>query len=77
VDLGTARGWNVWQLENGDWAWSIWDAASVLSRSGVEATEATAEAAATQALEFLSGEARAAGQSRRELPVCEDPHAVA
>lgn len=69
MELGTARGWNVWQLENGDWAWSVWEAASVLPRFGVQATEAEAEAAATQALESLSTEARAANQSRRELPV--------
>jgi hypothetical protein len=67
VDLGTARGWNVWQLENGDWAWSAWYAASLGPRSGIEATEAKAQEAATRALDSLASEARAAAQARREL----------
>ena len=44
VEVGIARGWNVWQLENGEWAWTGWAGESLgLARSGVEETEAKAQ----------------------------------
>jgi hypothetical protein len=74
VDVGDARGWNVWQLENGDWAWNAWIAAILgLPRSGVEATEAEAQQGAQQEIERMLSEARAAAQPRRELPMRDDP----
>lgn len=69
VDVGHASGWNVWPLENGDWAWSAWVAVNGgLPRSGVEATEAEAEEAAQRALQGMLSDTRAAEQSRRTLP---------
>jgi hypothetical protein len=73
VDVGDARGRNVWPLENADWAWSAWIAANLgLLRSGIEATEAEAERAAQQEIERMLSEARAAALPRRELPVRDD-----
>jgi hypothetical protein len=66
VDLGVARGWDVRELENGDWAWNAWGRSR--SGSGVEATEAAAERAAQQELEEIAAEERAAAQQERELP---------
>lgn len=74
VDVGYASGWNVWPLENGDWAWSAWVAVNGgLPRSGTEATEAEAQEAAQRALEGMLSDAGAAEQSRRELPLPHDP----
>jgi hypothetical protein len=68
VDLGDANGWDVWPLENGDWAWSVWVASNGgLRRSGTEASELEAEAAAQRELELMVSDATAAAQSRREL----------
>jgi hypothetical protein len=73
VDVGDARGWNVWPLENGDWAWNAWIAANCgLPRSGIAATEAEAQEAAQQEIERKVSEARVAAQPRRELPVRDD-----
>jgi hypothetical protein len=73
VDVGDARGWNVWPLENGDWAWRAWIAVNLgLPRSGIEATEAEAQETAQRQLEGMISEARAAAQSRRELPLRDD-----
>ncbi len=73
MDVGEASGWNVWPLENGDWAWSAWVASNGgLPRSGIEATEAGAQNAAQRELERMVSEARTAAQLRRELPVHDD-----
>jgi hypothetical protein len=70
MDVGEASGWNVWPLEEGDWAWSAWVASNPgLRRSGIEATEPEAENAAQREIELIVSEARAAAQSRRELSV--------
>ena len=70
MDVGIARGWNVWQLENGDWAWSALAAENLgLPRSGVEATEAEAQGAARRELEVIVSEARPAARQRRRLTV--------
>jgi hypothetical protein len=69
MDVGYASGWNVWPLENGEWAWSAWVAVNGgLPRSGIEATEAEAQEAAQRALEGMLSDAQASEQSRRELP---------
>jgi hypothetical protein len=70
VDIGEARGWNVWPLEAGDWAWAAWTAND--RRSGIASTEAEAEGAAQQELQGLVADAAAAEMSRRELPVSDD-----
>ena len=63
----------MWPLENGDWAWNAWTAASLgLPRSGIATTEVAAERAAQQEIERMLSEARAAAQTRRELPVRDD-----
>jgi len=73
MDLGIARGWDVWQLESGDWAWRVWAAECLgLPRSGVEVTEAQAQEAARRELEVIIFEARAAAQERRRLTVRDD-----
>jgi hypothetical protein len=73
VDVGDARGWNVWLLDNGDWAWTAWIAANLgLPRSGIEATEAEAQQAAQREIKRMLSEAIAASQPRRELPVRDD-----
>lgn len=70
VDAGDARGWNVWPLENGEWAWNAWIASNLgTPQSGIEATEHQAEEAAQRALEHNLSEARAAAQHRRQLPL--------
>ncbi len=71
IDLGEARGWNVWPLEGGEWAWTAWIAANGLL-AGIERTEAEAESAAQRKLEGLVSDARAAAPSRRELGVSND-----
>jgi hypothetical protein len=63
VDVGDANGWNVWPLENGDWAWNVWIAAGQ-SRSGAEATESEAQKTAQRELELMISEARAAAARR-------------
>jgi hypothetical protein len=63
VDLGVARGWDVRELENGDWAWSAWG--SSRSGSGVEETAAAAEGAAQQELEEIAAEERRSLRRRR------------
>jgi hypothetical protein len=64
----------VWPLDNGDWAWSAWASSNGgLPRSGIETTEARAQAAAQGALELMLSEANAAAQGRRELPAQDDP----
>lgn len=69
VDVAYASGWNVWPLQDGEWAWSAWVAVNAgLPRSGIEATEAEAQDAAQRALEAMLSDAQAADQSRRELP---------
>jgi hypothetical protein len=73
VDVGDARGWNVWPLESGDWVWSAWIAANLgLLRSGIEATEAEAQRTAQEEIERMLSEAGAAAPSRRELPARDD-----
>jgi hypothetical protein len=73
VDVGDVRGWNVCPLENGDWAWTAWTAASLgVPRSGIEPNEADAARAAQQEIERMLSEARAAALTRRELPVRDD-----
>jgi hypothetical protein len=73
VDVGLASGWRVWPLENGEWAWSAWVAVNGgLPRSGIAATETEAQEAAQRALEGMLSDARAAEQSRRELPASHD-----
>jgi hypothetical protein len=73
VDGGGARGWNVWPLERGEWAWTAWIAANgSLTLTGIEPTEAEAESAAQRGLEGLASDAMAAAQSRREVPVSND-----
>lgn len=73
VDVGDARGWNVWPLEHGAWAWNAWIAANLgLPRSGIEATEAEAEKAAQRELEHMLSDASAAAQARRDLSVHDD-----
>lgn len=73
VEVGDTRGWNVWPLENGDWAWNAWLASNLAMRqSGIEATEREAEEAAQRELEDMLSEARAAAQRRRELSVPDD-----
>jgi hypothetical protein len=73
VDIGHASGWNLWPLENGDWAWRAWVSSNGgLPRSGIEATEAKAQAAAQGELELMLSEANGAAQQRRELPVQDD-----
>jgi hypothetical protein len=70
VDIGNASGWNVWPLENGDWAWRAWIAANGgVPHSGVEASESEAQEAAQRALEYMLSDASAADQDRRELGV--------
>jgi hypothetical protein len=70
MDVGEARGWNVWPLESGEWAWSAWIAANgTLTLTGIEPTDAEAESAAQRGLEGMASDAMAAAQSRRELPV--------
>jgi hypothetical protein len=71
MDVGEANGWNVWPLESGDWAWSVWVATGP-RRSGVEATEFEAQKAVQRELELMLSDARAAAQSRRELTVEDD-----
>ncbi|MGH2855983.1 MAG: hypothetical protein ACRDMJ_00705 [Solirubrobacteraceae bacterium] len=66
MDVGQASGWNVWRLENGDWAWRAWNGSVGLPRSGVETTAALAQEAAQQALDELGAEDRA--MPSRELP---------
>jgi hypothetical protein len=69
VDAGHASGWNVWPVDNDEWAWSAWVAVNGgLPRSGIEATEAEAQEAAHRALEAMLSDAAAAEQLRRELP---------
>jgi hypothetical protein len=73
VDVGIARGWNVWPLENGDWAWNAWVSSNGgLPSSGTAATEAEAHQAAQRELERMLSDAAAGQQQRRELPVRED-----
>jgi hypothetical protein len=68
VDMGSASGWNVWPLENGEWAWRTWIAANGgMPRSGIEASEFEAQDAAQRALEYMLSDASAAAQDRREL----------
>lgn len=66
MDVGVAQGWNVWPLDNGDWAWNAWDHRQ--SQSGVEDTEAKAHEAAKRELERIAAETRAVEQQERELP---------
>jgi hypothetical protein len=70
VDLGFAQGWNVSELETGEWAWNAWGRAR--SESGIEASESEAQEAAQRALEEIAAEERAAAQGWRELPVGSD-----
>ena len=70
VDVGVARGWNIWELENGGWAWNAWD--HLQSLSGIEETETRAQRAAHRALEWIVAEGRAAAQAERELPETDD-----
>jgi hypothetical protein len=70
VDIGVARGWNVWPLENGNWAWNVWD--HLHSRSGTEHTEANAQEAAQRELQRIIAEAKAAAQQERELTARDD-----
>lgn len=73
MDVGEARGWNVWPLESGEWAWSAWIAANgTLTLTGIEPTELEAESAAQRGLEGMASDATASAQSRRELPVSID-----
>ena len=73
MDVGEANGWNVWPLENGNWAWSAWVASNGgLRRSGIEATEFEAQDAAQRELELMVSDASAASQTRRELSVHDD-----
>jgi hypothetical protein len=66
--MGEANGWDVWPLESGEWAWSAWVASNGgLHRSGTQATEFEANAAAQRELEVMVSDARAAAQPRREL----------
>ncbi len=60
------RGWNVWELESGDWAWTAWS--HDRSGFGIEPTEAEAETAAQHELDRFVAEDPAADQYRRELP---------
>ncbi len=70
VEVGDARGWDVWPLDSGEWAWSAWIAAGLgLPRFGVEPTEAGAQETAQRELERMVSESTAASQSRRELDV--------
>jgi hypothetical protein len=69
MDLGAARGWTVWPLASGDWAWSAWVAPASDRRSGIEPSEGEAGSAALRALEALTSDAAAAGLSRREVSV--------
>ncbi len=70
MDVGVARGWNVWQLKSGAWAWTAWIAAN--GKSGIEPTEAEAESAVQHELEGMTSDAMAAAHSRRELTVSDD-----
>jgi hypothetical protein len=70
VDLGVARGWDVRELDNGGWAWSAWGRSR--SGSGVEASEAAADAAAHRELEEIAAEERAAANQQRELSAEEE-----
>jgi len=70
VDLGVARGWNVWELKTGEWAWNAWGRAR--SGSGIKPSEAEAQQAAQREVEEIAAEERAAAQSERELPVGAD-----
>ena len=72
MDVGEAQGWNVWELENGDWAWNAWISNLGLPQSGIEATEAEAQNAAQRELENMASEARAGAQPRREIPLRDD-----
>jgi hypothetical protein len=68
MDVGSARGWDVRQLKDGDWAWRAWAGEHLgLSRSGVEATEAEAQDAAPRELQAMVSEATASAQDRRRL----------
>jgi hypothetical protein len=58
VDLGVARGWNVWELKTGEWAWNAWGRAR--SGSGIKPTEAEAQQAAQREVEEIAAEERAA-----------------
>jgi hypothetical protein len=70
MEIGTARGTNIWPLESGRWAWSAWDHRQTLS--GTEDTEMRAQAAASHALEQIIAEGRLAAPDRRELPSRDD-----
>jgi hypothetical protein len=70
VDVPEANGWNVWPLDNGDWAWTVWVAGN--GRSGLEATELEAQNATQRELELMVSEASAAAHQRRELSVPDD-----
>jgi hypothetical protein len=73
VNVGYVSGWNVWPLENGEWAWRAWVSVNGGPlNSGIEATEAEAQEAAQQALEGILSDAAAAEQSRRELPASDE-----
>jgi len=66
VDVGVASGWDVWELESGEWAWTVWSQGR--SGSGIALTEAEAQTAAQRELERLVDDGAAADQHRRELP---------
>ena len=73
MDVGDARGWNVWPLDNGKWAWTAWITANAgAPQSGVEGSEPEAQEAAQRTLQHMLSEASAAAQDRRELPVPDD-----
>jgi hypothetical protein len=69
VDVGAARGWDIRELQDGRWAWSVWS--GLRSGSGVAATEVAAQTAAQRELERIVAEDAAADQHRRELPMAD------
>ena len=73
MEVGDARGWNVWPLETGEWAWNAWIAANGgLPQAGIESTEIEAQEAAKREIERMLFDAEAAAPHRRELPVRDD-----